>query len=498
MNAATGGSNTGLPVATTNVFITANTASNFSSMTLGQGFTINSLNFTGTGTSDTAGATITGTLTPLTIEATNANGNTAGSGITVAAGSGANTISAPIILGGTQTWTNSASTLLTVSGGVTNGGFTLTTAGSGTISISAAISGSGGLTDTSTGTVTLSAANTLTGPTLVSNGILNITNATGLSGSSSVTVTSPGLLGFGTNNSESSFLATGVVIQGTGGVISEQGNRNNIVTLNRANTYTGQTTWANDGVVKAGVATVYNGDGTQASGAFGVNSAVVFGTGHVANLALAGFNNQVGSLAGTPASGGGVQLLGATLTIGGDNTSTTFTGPITNNYLLGTDQNGGGTANLVAGGNLIKIGAGTQTFNANGTSTQASSYEGTTTIKGGEAQHQHRHDGQHAVAHPIAGGEEDLPRFAEAQAEHRAGDEARDEGRGSRVDVESHARSKMAGSGCGVGKTGGMRNTRLWKPGTAIAGLVVFKVPPTRRWRADGNSSPGRRHGPFA
>jgi fibronectin-binding autotransporter adhesin len=381
VNAPTGGTSTGLPDSTTNVFITANSAMNLS-MTLGQGFDINSLNFTGTNTADTAGSTIAGALTPLTIEATNANGNTVRSGITVAGGSGANTISAPIILDGTQSWTNSSTSLLTVSGAVTNSGFTLTTAGTGPMTISGAIGGAGGLTDTSTGVVTLNAANGYTGPTLVNGGILYLGNAAAIKTSSSVTANGSGLIGLQQAATESSQLASGVVIQGTGGITNEINNGNTAVTLDRANTYTGPTTWAIRGVTRAGIASAYDVNGNQTSGAFGVNSAVVF-TNNQCSLELQGFNNQVGSLAGTGGGGSGVQLLGATLTIGGDNTSTTYTGPISNNYILGGDTNTTGTNPLVQGGNLVKIGSGTQTFNANGTSVAASSYEGTTTIEGG-------------------------------------------------------------------------------------------------------------------
>jgi fibronectin-binding autotransporter adhesin len=365
VNAATSGTSTGLPVAATNVFITAKSATNLS-MTLGQGFTINSLNFTGTSTSDTAGATIAGSLTPLTIEATNANGNTAGSGITVAAGSGANTISAPIILDATQTWTNNSANTLSVSGVISGS------------------SPSNGLTFAGTGGFTLSAAETYSGPTVVSGGTLNLTNATAIKTSSSVTVNSPGLLAFGVSASESGNFATGVVIQGSGGITNNIGNGNTAETLDRANTYTGQTTWENRGIFRAGIASAYDVNGNQTSGAFGVNSAVVFNTINQETLELQGFNNQVGSLAGTVNNGGGVQLLGATLTIGGDNTSTTYTGPISNNYLTGTDANGTGTNGQAQGGDLVKIGNGTQTFvNSTGTSDAGSSYEGTTTIKGG-------------------------------------------------------------------------------------------------------------------
>ena len=52
-------------------------------------------------------------------------------GITVQAGSGPNTISAPVILGGAQSWTNNSANLLTVSNTIDNGANLLTIAGSG-------------------------------------------------------------------------------------------------------------------------------------------------------------------------------------------------------------------------------------------------------------------------------------------------------------------------------------------------------------------------------
>ena len=61
---------------------TANSASNLST-TLGQDFSINSLTFTGSGTSAGSPTSVTiGGSNTLTINATNANGNTAGNGIT--------------------------------------------------------------------------------------------------------------------------------------------------------------------------------------------------------------------------------------------------------------------------------------------------------------------------------------------------------------------------------------------------------------------------------
>ena len=76
------------------------------------------------------------------------------------------TISAPLVLGVAQTWTNNSSNLLTISGGsVGNGGNTLTLAGSGNTLISAVISGSGALIDNAAGTVGLTGANTFSGQT---------------------------------------------------------------------------------------------------------------------------------------------------------------------------------------------------------------------------------------------------------------------------------------------------------------------------------------------
>src|SRR4051794_2566293 len=38
-----------------------------------------------------------------------------------------------------------------------------------------------------------------------------------------------------------------------------------------------------------------------------------------------------------------------------------------------------------------------------------------------------------------------------------------------------NVRSKIAGSACGVVKTGGIRKTRLWSPGTATTGVAAFR-----------------------
>ncbi len=118
--------------------------------------------------------------------------------------------------------------------------------------------------------------------------------------------------------------------------------------LSGASTYTGGTT-VNLGILQAGVAT----------NAFGSNSAVSLANVAGVSLNLNSFSNTIGSLAGGGTTGGNVTLGTATLTTGGDNTSTSFGGVIS------------GT------GAVIKNGTGTQTF----TGTNLTS--GTLTINGG-------------------------------------------------------------------------------------------------------------------
>jgi hypothetical protein len=118
--------------------------------------------------------------------------------------SGALSITAPVILGGSQSWTNNSTSNMSIgSGGISIGTFGLTISGSGSggTSISGAISGStGGLTvSTSTGVaVVLSAAagNSYSGGTTVSTGTLIVTNTSGSgTGSGTVAVSSGGTLG---------------------------------------------------------------------------------------------------------------------------------------------------------------------------------------------------------------------------------------------------------------------------------------------------------------
>ena len=119
-----------LPGVNSNVFFTASLASNYANTTLDGNVSINSLTFSNSGAMGIAcGTPATSTLTIA--------GTGGAIAITVNPGAGAATVSAPVAIGASQTWTNNSASLLTVSGSVTNGGNTLTLAGSGNTTISA-------------------------------------------------------------------------------------------------------------------------------------------------------------------------------------------------------------------------------------------------------------------------------------------------------------------------------------------------------------------------
>jgi fibronectin-binding autotransporter adhesin len=135
----------------------------------------------------------------------------------------------------------------------------------------------------------------------------------------------------------------------TDGGLTKQGG--GTLTLNGANTYTGATT-VNGGTLKAG-----------STSSFGSGSAVTLANAAGVNLDITGFNTTVGSLSGGGAAGGNVSLGSATLTTGGDNSSTTYAGVISG-----------------SGGGVTKAGTGTLVFTA------VNTYTGSTTVNGGNLQ----------------------------------------------------------------------------------------------------------------
>ncbi|MEK0446966.1 MAG: hypothetical protein RLZZ399_2287, partial [Verrucomicrobiota bacterium] len=239
----------------------------------------------------------------------NADGNalTLGSaGIQVGASAPASTIGADVVLGAAQTWTNASANRLSVSGGIRNGGNLLTLGGAGDVALSGGMSGAGGLTKTGSGTAILAGVNLYAGTTLISSGTLQVGDGVldGVISNSAIT-----------NNAALRFQTLGTqvhsgVISGSGRVEKAGGG---MLTLSGSNTYTGATT-VSGGTLKAGV-------GVQA---FGVNSAVTLANASGGVLDITGFNQTVGSLAGGGASGGNVTLGSAVLTVGANNTSTSY------------------------------------------------------------------------------------------------------------------------------------------------------------------------------
>ncbi|MEI6604310.1 MAG: autotransporter-associated beta strand repeat-containing protein [Verrucomicrobiota bacterium] len=247
--------------------------------------------------------------------------------------------------------------------------------------------GSGGgtlaLTKTGSGTLTLSGTNTFTGGVTINGGVLQLASAGALNSASpnsllfgpsaavgtklqlngnNLTVSSlatdatPGTVVVEdanaaaatlTINQTSSTIFAGVLQNGTGGgTLSLTKSGAGILTLSGTNSYTGTTT------ISAGTLALSNGSAIADTGA------VVLANTAGATLLL-NASETIGSLAGGGASGGNVTLQGFTLTTGGANSSTTYSGVIS------------------GAGSLVKTGSGGFTL-ANG-----NSFTGTTTIKSG-------------------------------------------------------------------------------------------------------------------
>ncbi|HEX8962862.1 MAG TPA: autotransporter-associated beta strand repeat-containing protein, partial [Rhodocyclaceae bacterium] len=226
--------------------------------------------------------------------------------------------------------------------------------------VSGIIGGSGSLTKSGAGTLTLSGANTYTGATAVNTGTLQAGAANVFGSSGAVSVASGAVLdlnsfdqtlgslaGAGNVALDSATLTAGGNNSSTtySGVLSGSGSLTKsgtgTLTLSGANNYTGATT-VNAGTLQAGAANV-----------LGNNSAMTLASGAV--LDLNNFDQTLGSLAGA----GNVALGSATLTAGGNNSSTTYSGV------------------LSGSGNLTKSGSGLLILNG------VNTYTGTTTVSAG-------------------------------------------------------------------------------------------------------------------
>ncbi|WP_245329276.1 autotransporter outer membrane beta-barrel domain-containing protein, partial [Bradyrhizobium centrolobii] len=229
--------------------------------------------------------------------------------------------------------------------------------------------GSVAITKSNGGTLTLSSANTYSGGTTINEGsTLVVGNAHALGtgtltlngGTTGVTVTFNGSYTIANNIAATGDPIYNVltgntvnlagVLSGSGDVVvNEASGYAGTLILSGTNTYTGPTV-VDAGTLQAG-----------STSAFGNNSAVTVAGGAV--LDLAGFSNAIGSLAGAGAvtnSGGA-----ATLTTGGDNTSTVFSGTI---------RDGAGSIALTKTGSGLLLLSGSNT------------YTGATTVGGGTLQ----------------------------------------------------------------------------------------------------------------
>jgi fibronectin-binding autotransporter adhesin len=281
-------------------------------------------------------------------------------------------ITLPIILNVATSTISTGTTTITMSGIIseTGGARAITKSGSGTLqmginNVALSMTYSGGTTISAgtllgtrlnnacfgTGAITLSSGSTLWLDRVASaNNIVNnggtIIMDNGFGSSISGTITNNALL------SVQAWYTTETLsgnISGAGGITLTQ-IAGGTLSLSGTNSYSGATT-VSSGTLRAG-----------STSAFGTNSAVTLANTSTAILDITGFSNSIGSLAGGGASGGNVTLGVATLTVGGDGTSTLYDGVIS------------GT------GAVTKAGAGTQTL------TRANTYTGATTVSAGTLQ----------------------------------------------------------------------------------------------------------------
>jgi len=257
--------------------------------------------------------------------------------------SGSSTLSGGVTLSGDANVSAGTSATLTLSGALGGGAFNLNKTDSGTLVLSNAGNSSGltgGMT-ISAGTLSVASdsalsAGTLTlgGGTFAVTGATNIDNAVSLASASTVNaganVTLSGNIG-----------GTGALAKTGAGTL----------TLSGTNTFSGATT------VSAGGLTVAGGS------SLGDTAAVTLSSGTTLTVSLG--SETIGSLAGS-----GNVVLGYGLTLGGDNTSTAFSGAISSSGSNGITKTGSGTFTLsgantytgstaVSAGTLAVTGSGT-------------------------------------------------------------------------------------------------------------------------------------------
>ena len=304
------------------------------------------------------------------------------------AGSGAHTINTGLTLNDALVINQNSTGTLTVgaANSLTGTNQNLTVNGAGNTTITGTITtGTGTLTKNSAGTLTLSGVNTFTGATTINGGTVAISAETGLGANPAALTAGQLTLNGGTLRTQTAAVLIndsrrGITIGANGGTletlsdltIGQAANTRNVLTMTGTLTKTGAGTLTllGDSVNTGnGAVTITDGALTLSKSslvsAIGDTAAVAVGSGAVLNLNApsAAYNAEtVGSLAGA----GTIDNVGAfgafTLTSGGDNTSTTFSGIIKD-----------------TGSNLTLVKAGTGTLTLSG----ANDYSGATTINAG-------------------------------------------------------------------------------------------------------------------
>jgi autotransporter-associated beta strand protein/T5SS/PEP-CTERM-associated repeat protein len=378
-------------------------------LTVADGGTVNSVGGTSIGAGSTlnlgtgglAGAIVTpaivndGQIVANFTDTLTLGANISGAGALSKAGSGTLILTSSNTYGGGTTITGGT---LQLGNGGASGSITGNVLDNGTFAINRSdtfvfggvISGSGAFAQIGPGTTVLTGANTYSGGTVINGGVLAVAADANLGAASGGLAFDGGTLrfltGFTTNravtlNAGGGSFDTNGSSATLGGTISGIGTFTKLgigtLTLSGASSYSGATA-VNAGTLRAG-----------AANAFAPGSAFTVASG--ATLDLNSFNQSIGSLAGA----GSVTLGAGTLTAGGDNTSTTFSGTISGTggltkigtgalRLAGVSSYTGATA--VNAGTLVVNGAITNsavTVNSGGTLRGTGSIGGLTVGNGG-------------------------------------------------------------------------------------------------------------------
>jgi fibronectin-binding autotransporter adhesin len=272
---------------------------------------------------------------------------------------GDNSYAGAITLATSTSRIDSDADTLTISGNIINGSIELIVSGAGDTTVSGVIgNGSGALSKRGSGTLTLSGTNTYTGITTISAGTLSISADNNLGNPDTLDADRLTFNGGTLLITETITLNTnrGITLSTDGGTI----NVANTKTVTYDGVITGSTAFIKDGngILDLGGTNTYTGatnidDGTlQITGALAQTAVTV--------VSGATYDSDTTDTIGSITGAGAIEInTGTTLTVGGNNTSTTHTGVIS------------------GAGNLIKEGTGTLTLQ--GTNT----YTGDTTVNDG-------------------------------------------------------------------------------------------------------------------